>query len=126
MNKNRLLILAKLLEMATKKKSRPKFGFNMHVLRGRAAPDVPDLTGHECNTVACIAGWTCAAFASRGPSFTADDRATPILALSAEEASRLFYPWGHFDASPIQAARVLRHAAKTGVIDWSVVDRVSN
>lgn len=40
-----------------------------------------------------------------------------ILGLSCDEAEELFYNVG---ASRKQVVKVLRHAAKTGVIDWSV------
>lgn len=93
----------------------------------------------DCGTTACIAGWACAVFAPKdweqmtAPHYTglypraASDRGV-IADVAAEElgfanyleARPLFNPTNHLAASRNQAVRVLRHAANTGTIDWSV------
>lgn len=129
MNKNRLLILAKLLEMAARNDATPKLGFNM----GSYGSSGSDRTGHNCGTVACIAGWAVVAFrpdieiADLPSNFRISSEAADLLGLDRMDASNLFLPpLNLWKSTPLQAASVLRHAAKTGVIDWSVADRVSN
>lgn len=77
-----------------------------------------------CGTRACIAGYAVSAAygvdrMSKMGCCEIEDEAVRILGLSAKEANELFCSFGSADG-PQGAARVLRHAAKTGKIDWSV------
>ena len=75
-----------------------------------------------CGSPACLLGWTRSLW--EGPPEV-------VLALTLAEAEDLFMPWNQyadFLADPgdskfvtsSHAAAVLRHAANTGKIDWSV------
>jgi hypothetical protein len=49
-------------------------------------------------------------------------RAMDLLELTEKQAKQLFCPcWDkHIAATPKQAAKVMRHFAATGVVDWTV------
>jgi hypothetical protein len=121
-NKDNILAVADAIE----KHSIPDLGFNMALLNGEGSAD---LSGHECGTVACIAGWTCAV-AKIAPSF---EGAREFLGLERKQSSvsdyhngNLFFPdlkSDHWDATPSQAVAVLRHLAETGIVDWSVASK---
>jgi hypothetical protein len=118
MNKNRLLLLADVIE------------------RGKAPEAHPDLTfdmgqfwvggvGAGCGTTACIAGWAVVEFARdekliRAPKMA--DKAQKLLGLDAAQAHELFYAVGRdvamWNITPKHAAFTLRNLAETGVVDW--------
>ena len=68
----------------------------------------------DCGTVACIAG-VCGAM---WPGVCADES----LGLNTVQGRQLFMPKGYSDSDVTskQAARVLRHLAITGEVDWKV------
>lgn len=129
MNRERLLRVADAIE----KHEIEWLGFNMQTFGG--ADDL-DRSEHNCETVACIGGWaealrrreageplTARTFASR--DWSVRDKAQDWLELTDGDAKKLFALGSHdFDlvehVTPVQAVTVLRHAAKTGEIDWSV------
>lgn len=129
MNRERLLRVAD----AIQKHEIEWLGFNMQTFRGVGDPDRSE---HNCETVACIGGWaevlrrreageplTAETFTSRDWSIR--DKAQDWLELTDGEAEELFaLGSSDFDyveyMTPEQAVTVLRHAAKTGEIDWSV------
>ena len=94
-------------------------GFNMSIVTGPVRPDRLDMSGHNCGTVACIAGWTNAVFKNASPHTPA---AAGYLGLEADQADELFCPegWMDGDIKPEQAVRTLRHLAVSGEVDWSV------
>lgn len=114
MNVGNILKVADAIEQA----SVPDLGFNMNVWNARADTwGVTDLSGHNCKTVACVGGWTCAVFGfHRHDDFEAAD----ALGLTNQEAHLLFYPSGEaaYTATPAQAAACLRHLAETGEVNW--------
>ena len=131
MNTARLLALADAIEGHVL----PELGFNMEVYYSTAYRNLPDRSGHECGTIACIAGWACKLYGSLGEGYFAT--AAYHLDLDYETANELFIPPGpaHWDeenhswqefpvntwkATPAQAARVIRHLAATGKVDWRV------
>lgn len=59
MNKDRMLVLADILDLAAAKESKPKIGFNMSAI---VSGVIDDKSGHGCGTSCCIAGWAVAAF----------------------------------------------------------------
>lgn len=87
-----------------------------------------DVLFNGCGSVACIAGWAIALEQQAIPNLKEDPfvKATAILGLPSARASKLFAPecgdadGGYYTATPVEAARVLRHLAKTGEVDWSV------
>lgn len=123
MNRERLAKLADTIEAG-----REDLGFNMQEWVGE----------HGCGTTACIAGWTCAVFAPKdweemirlgtGGYMRAHSERGTVGEVAAEElgfaiasdARLLFIPDNWFHASAEKAVRVLRHAALTGTIDWSI------
>lgn len=62
MNKDRMLILADILDLAAAPESQPKIGFNMGAI---VSSFRNDKSGHGCGTNCCIAGWALAAFGTR-------------------------------------------------------------
>ncbi|MCK9361772.1 hypothetical protein M0Q28_06150 [Patescibacteria group bacterium] len=120
MNKERIEQLA----VAIETHSIDGLGFNMGFFRftGGAA----DASGHDCGTVACIAG-TAVALGKLSGTFGA---AAEWLDIPYDKVGQeLFYPG---DASgirvrdwalitPAHAAAVLRRLAETGRVDWTAV-----
>lgn len=84
----------------------------------------PDRGGHDCGTVACIAGHVTAIY-DRGV-FGRDDNiggvARRILGINQSQADELFTGMPHALNVPNakQAAMVLFHLAETGKVDWNV------
>lgn len=85
-----------------------------------------DNSGHQCNTVACIAGTAAIlhGYRPRGEgkvrSYTA--RAEKFLGIKGHAARELFdyNPLVDQDPNARQAALVLFHLAETGKVDWDV------
>lgn len=112
--------------LATRKKN--PIGFNLGPFF--SAPGLngqnyyPDQTGHNCNSVACVAGW--AHFIHGGKSTNSSficQNATKILGLTDKEADELFAPENIDDRRAVtqqQAALVLFNLAETGKVDWKV------
>lgn len=120
MNKERIEQLA----VAIESHAIAELGFNMSYLRftGGAA----DASGHNCGTVACIAGWAVALGKLSG---TFVDAAEWLDIPYGKVGQELFFPG---DASgirvrdwalitPAHAAGVLRQLAETGRVDWTAV-----
>jgi hypothetical protein len=120
-NKDRLMQLADIVEAA------PEVTYN---------DDIESLGGfsmsqyfHNCGTPSCIAGHTIAAFAPHFDQKTDDPRhvASYLLGISEAEGRKLFVPGGWdtipdeiypYGSTGPQAAKVIRHFAETGEIDW--------
>jgi hypothetical protein len=140
MNKENILKLAEVLESPAAEKH-----FCMGTwFNDRAHEDglpINETFAHSinnCNTTACIAGW-CAVLAVpdrivgrknsewEGHTWNGDtvfEVGRAYLELDPNAAERLFAPRGRAIAEddPKQAAKVLRHLAETGEVDWSVID----
>jgi hypothetical protein len=131
LNKKRLLQLADVLEAH----SIPDVGFNMwtfYIELDKAERGLRDYSNHKCGTVACIAGHTLLLFEENGRrileerSFVDDisQKAAEILGLRPWQTSELFYQTsiptrgGRQPITPQHAARVIRHLAATGEVDW--------
>lgn len=100
--------------------------------------DLPDeITYNEmikdCGTVACIAGW--ATVLAKGDEIVKEENyefgiGADYLDLEYTQAKHLFTPGvfitvdgeevSAYAATPKQAAKVLRHLAATGEVDWDV------
>lgn len=122
MNKTKIrrVALALLTGELTKRK-RP-IGYNQRTYHG---DDRPDMSGHSCGTVCCIAGWTTALYAPRIRS-CCGPKARKILGLTATQARNLFAgaPFGCFnlrEPTNKDAAMVLFHLAETGKVNWEIV-----
>lgn len=131
MNVERILELARRLENLDP--PRPDMGFDMRdyfMSRNGVVFYALSYGGlawkpEECGTAGCIAGWTVAIWEPeewREESFISGI-AADILELSEEESRRLFTPSSGqypdcYSAKPAQVARVLRHLAATGEVDW--------
>lgn len=138
-NKANVLRVADAIENA--KLAKRDIGFNMAYVAERRGVYVSDKTGHNCGTVACIAGYS---YAIKHPRKSAagiialEDRrvaleddtiiveAREFLGLPREDANALFFPDDEnpdlrLDSLTVeQAVAVLRHLAETGEVDWSV------
>ena len=126
MNKENILKVADGIE----KHSVPDLGFNMRFFCIELAEiddgneGVADHSGHDCGTVACIAGWSNAIRTGGRPEEIDPDEEAEWLGLSQGRADALFFPhlpreeWAAI--SQDQAIRTLRHLAETGEVDWSV------
>lgn len=121
MNKERLLRLAEALETEELAKEHG-LGFSMMAAPISATAYVGEDTTspeHKCQTVGCIAGWTLALF---GEPTAGIYRAAGILGLTGPQRKLLFLTKSYLMAknvTPGQAAKVVRHFAETGEIDWS-------
>ena len=122
MNKERLLDVADMIE----NDRLPHVVFDMNQWTKHRPSINP-----ECGTAACIAGYAlCAAYGNREAKkrfnshigwIAAQRKARRILGLSPYEATKLFSPSRNLRAiTREQAVKVLRHAAETGEIDWSI------
>lgn len=88
---------------------------------------VPDI--HNCNTIACIAGFTCLLFdyaeASRTdenkPAYDVESKARSLLELSGRDACDLFHGRINAGVTGPNAAKVIRNFAETGEVDWDAV-----
>lgn len=130
MNKENILLVADAIE----KHSIEGLGFNMGDFISHRHDD---LSGHDCGTTACIAGWA----ASIAKEFTNGEQlysfhfgtsirgtAARFLGLTdADIVYKLFTPDqtdlgkpSPYTADSAKAVRVLRHLAATGEVDWSV------
>ena len=125
MNEDMILRVADAIEFG----NIPWLGFNMNAF---FVTDVfgEDRSPRDCGTVACIAGWTIAVADNMSPP--ASDlvrqfgRAAKILDLSPYQSDELFFG-SHagielWDITPSHAARVMRHLAQTGQVDWRMMD----
>lgn len=119
MNKERIEQLARAIETH----EIAELGFNMLFLR--EANEV-DASGHNCGTVACIAGWACAL----GNIHSTFRAAAEWLDISYHEAgSELFFPgdesgiivYDWSEITPAHAAAVLRRLVETGKVEWAAV-----
>lgn len=114
MNRANVLAVAQAIEDAAKPDAKPKLGFCMAVFVYPSSDDKPDMTGHACETVACIAGW--------GEYVFPD--AEDVFGLSDYDHEELTQPTGWCseprEFPPARAVAVLRHLADTGVVDWSI------
>jgi hypothetical protein len=86
----------------------------------------------DCNTCACIGGWTVVVLDENWDKYTYFmDRGAELLGLTHEEAEKLFTPWdAQFNligdpakAGPKEAVKVLTHILETGEIDWNAAWR---
>lgn len=104
-------------ELALRKKN--PIGFNLGPFYADNG-QYRDRTGNNCGTVACVAGW--AHFIHGGKSTKAgfiNRRATKLLGLNEETASKLFAPdFIRSDITPTQAALTLYILADTGKVNW--------
>lgn len=103
-----------------------RLGFNMNDFVAKAEwVEGGDRSGHNCGTVACIAGWSLAVRQGRSVRVWGSGawvKASGFLGMDYNASYRLFLPSGlpvsYSDVSPAVAVEVLRHLAKTGKIDW--------
>lgn len=137
--KERLLAVADAIEHEALVKK--NIGFNMsqwYYSSDSERPSRRDKTGHECGTIACIAGWT--ALMEDGPDRTnmagwetnidngIPARARVVLGISRDDARHLFTPedngygGGYSEITPAHAVAVIRHYAETGTIRWNNFD----
>lgn len=104
-------------------------GFNMGNFIGSADAAHADKTGHNCGTIACVAGWSYAVRNGgvKPEPVDVEDFKWEVdgewFGLETQKANILFYGYpGDGDSSPKpeKAVAVLRHLAATGEVDWTV------
>lgn len=103
----------------------PDLGFNMFDYTMDAGDlahfGVSDMSGHNCGTTACIAGWALAV-RDEGKLPDVEDyhaEAANFLELPLRTSEALFLHWND-GTTPAEAVAVLRHLAATGEVDWSI------
>jgi hypothetical protein len=128
MNKERILLLANVIENATPPAKHPNLTFEMSSFWWGPEDEgfSPAEEGyHTCGTTACIAGWAVALFTEEEASeANIPMMAQDVLELTYQQADSLFIPElsrRYEDITPAIAAQVLRRFAETGLIDWEVV-----
>jgi hypothetical protein len=125
MNKERVLALAELIEKQP------------HVGKEEETTEGFDMAQwfHPCGTPACIAGWTLAlkygdwtpALQDKRGAGGVEADAADYLGLEGTQSAQLFFV-GHeaekslADVTPQDAAKLLRHFAETGKVDWSITN----
>lgn len=119
MNKDNILKVADAIEQH----SIPDLGFNMDFFsspRSHGSAIKADHSGHDCGTVACIAGWA-VQVGDLPRTFAA---ARQYLGIDDDLGDDLFYGDSDdlvlADIAVPQAVAVLRYLAETGEVDWSV------
>jgi hypothetical protein len=125
MNKEKILALADALDSARGKDT--GFGFNMDTIMSVHGAH-PDMTGHDCDTVGCIAGWAVHVLAGiplermrRMQNATICRLAGEELGLTDGQIQDLFFPSHILSGPPIgipAAIETLRNFAETGLVSW--------
>lgn len=142
MNKERMLLLAELLETIKPHKFNLETWVSVYdeECNWHSSPDYVDLSAYNCNSAACVAGWAVA----MKNDLTVDDlqcrtveeEAIEYLGLNYREAQHLFYygsdsiyeqhrsELGILEGEPLAIAVTAKHAAMTirKVVDgeWSL------
>lgn len=138
LNRERLLVLAEVLES-----KRAEGHFDMHDVFESAsgafqAIDVGEDAAtfvETCGSTACICGWAIAIFDPKSPLYSEETflHGGSLLGLNATQITNLFAPslassggkafdrQGRelYDATPKEAAKVVRYLAETGEVDWA-------
>lgn len=104
----------------------PDLGFNMCSWVDEADALNPDMSGHHCGTVACIAGWTIASVKGLPVlqamySGLVEAEAADLLDLDEDEADILFRPPISLDwskATPEIAAKAILNMIETSDPKW--------
>ncbi|TIQ64400.1 MAG: hypothetical protein E5X41_17215 [Mesorhizobium sp.] len=129
--------LAAFLENIPSKHDR---GFNMTSYVAAGVSVEQTNVGFQCNSTACIAGWASLVLGENGEIMKTarktsevddfyEDFATELLGLDYRTGLELFEPMNQIvelmeadwdEVTPRQAAKVLRHLARTGEVDWSI------
>lgn len=100
-----------------------KFAISRFYLKWWGGPSIPP----KCSTAACVAGWTVwVAGVEQLTDKNVNGEARRYLEIGIKQADELFFPIGYTRGrdnlgEPYTAARavaVLRHFAKSGVVDW--------
>jgi hypothetical protein len=133
MNVDNIIKLAEVLEREETQQhfDLNNWAWNAHRLESFAYQPYDEEILHTCGTVACVAGWAKALFAPKSCDLPFDVGAE-VLDLEHEQSYHLFTPptdeWALklppekpyvYDATARGAAKVLRHLAATGKVDWS-------
>ncbi|MGV8950113.1 MAG: hypothetical protein ACOH2M_03345 [Cypionkella sp.] len=102
-------------------------GFNMGGWVSIATSAAPDMSGHNCGTVACVAGWACAVILNDLEATESMDMADigALMGLDGDQSFDLFIGQRREEpdlklVSQDQAVRTLRNLAVTGEVDWTV------
>jgi hypothetical protein len=131
MNKERILLLADMIETNASPAAQPDLGFNMATYFSDEGVfhrhGAVKSGGTECGTVGCIAGWAALAFPH---AYDLDwgqrgfyGRGQQALDLTDLQADLLFTPdvvMLYSEITPDHAVCVLRHFAETGEVDWDL------
>lgn len=142
MNKERMLLLAELLETIKPHKFNIETWISEYdeACDWHSSPDYVDLSAYNCNSAACVAGWAVAMkndlTVNQLSCRTVEEEATEYLGLNYREAQHLFYygeesvygqhrdELGILEHEPLQNAVTAKHAAMTirKVVDgeWSL------
>jgi hypothetical protein len=118
MNKTNVQKLIKHLKTLADPAGKPELGFNMSLHRCLVGPSFPDMSGHDCETAACIEGHI------RGIAKVTSG--AEWLGMTEEEADPLFYPSEMNDRNITvqEAIEVLQELLDTGKVRWTSVAAV--
>lgn len=92
--------------------------------------DITPEAEHSCNTIACLAGFAIMLFDKETTDKAKNDRhvsyertARKLLGLNDLESRELFV--GRIDSrvTGAEAAKVVRHFAETGQVDWDIISK---
>lgn len=112
----------------------PEVGFNMDTFLGSSSTYRPDRSGHNCGTVACIAGHVWLRDHPEEPrdmqpgldetdEMTIAEYARGVLGLNEADGAALFLGQGIAEfqlrfITVVVAVKTLRHLADTGEVQW--------
>lgn len=131
MNKERLLHIADVLESDRAQDHfamRVYFSFRNAEFSKELNKTIPigdEIEGslERCGTTACIAGWTIAEFDPKYAGTTFGPHAALILDLDDDTWPKLFTATESMSIDdPKEAAKVVRHLAETGKVDWRLAE----
>jgi hypothetical protein len=120
MNKERILQLADHLDNLPPTEPGFYMGSWFQPVDENLDGDSTEVIRNECGTAACIAGHALRYFEDVPVKFSYPALAAgEILDLTYGQGDDLFTPFNHMnETDPHKAARVLRHLAATGEVEW--------
>ncbi len=94
-----------------------RLGFNMGVWHQSRvnSPEVKDMSGHNCGSVACLGGWVEAVTRTR----TLSVNEGKAIGLTPFQAARLFYPRRMWSRTQEESVAMLRSMKDGGLPKWS-------
>lgn len=104
-----------------------EFDMSYYCWNPKTSKEGADQLGHACGTVACIAGWSSYAAKKLDAVYEGEvlETTSEFLGLDMDTTRALCLPDDDddriYNATPLQAANVLDHLARTGEVNWDMM-----